>query len=208
MKKCRIFIVLVFAICLVLSGCSSVSPEAKTLSNKSGLSEDQAQNLMDACVEIGIEPTQISVDSFSGGKCEFQFFEDENGETYPGCTLYAYYDGDEIERVDAGGEVPYYTVDGTHEKAYDIFLTQFEFTLLQINIASDLGRYEEYAGIDLEDVEAEEWTSGKVDNSYIMISDFSYDGETHNLCFMYEWSGLTSDIPELKTFKYDYVSII
>lgn len=207
MKKSFILAV-IFVLCLVLQSCFFVSPEAKTLSKNSGLSEKQAQNLMDVCVEIGIEPTQISVDSFNYGKCTFSFFEDENGETYPGCTLYAYYYGDKIERVDAGGETPYYTIDGTRKKAYDIFLTQFEFTLLQINITSDLGRYKEYAGVELDDIEAASWTSGKVDSSYVMISDFTYNGETHNLNFMYEWSGLTSDVPKLKTFRYDNISVI
>lgn len=208
MKKSLMF-VLILVLMLVFAACQSdVSQEAKILANKSGLSENQAQNLMDVCVKIGIEPTQISVDSFSDGKCEFQFFEDENGETYLGCTLYAYYDGDEIERVDAGGESPYYTVDGTCKKAYDIFLTGFEFDVLQAHIVNDLGKYEEYAGIRLEDVMAADWEGYRVGNSCLMSSDFLYNGESHILSFDYEWSGLTSDTPELYSFRYDYVSII
>ena len=191
-----------------MTACSSVSEEAQNIANDGMLNEQQAQSLIDVCTEIGIDSDSIKVVSNSD-RCEFTFSKDENGNNYEPVTMYADFNGDSIERIDKGGESAFYTEsDGAIEKAYSSEVTSIDRDIILIQIAIDLGSYNEYSGIELKNLKDNEWISFKDDDKYFFISDLTYNGETHHISMVYEWNGEAAILPKLVSFDYDYNTIL
>ncbi len=206
MKKAILLICLLC--CIIMTSCSSVSEEAQNIANDGMLNKQQAQSLIDACTEIGINSDSIKVISNSD-RCEFTFSKDENGNYYEPVTMYADFNGDSIERIDKGGESAFYTKsDGALEKAYSMEVTSIDSDIILIQIAIDLGSYNEYSGIELNDLKNSEWMKFKGDNRYYFISDLTYNGETHHISMVYEWNGESTILPKLVSFDYDYNAIL
>ena len=204
MKK-TLFVVLCLSLVLVFTACQpDVSSEAKALSSDSALSELQAQSLIDASEEIGIDSDSIDNLAVTGSSCSFLFTAGSDGAEFSMAFALADFNEDEIARIYSANDMVFYDGGDVLHDIGDYYICDSDKDLL-VELTKIELKYSDYAFANISYEDSTSWFGLILQDMYVMSSTITDDGGTHDIMVFFDWDGDLENIPEAISLTIDDV---
>ncbi len=202
MKK-EIVLVLCLVLVLIFTACQpSISQEAKDLASDSGLSEIQAQNLIDASEAIGIDSDSIYNVAPNGSSCSFLFTDGNDGTDYSTAFAQVDFSGDNVNQIYSTGDMVFYDDGDVLHNIGDYFICDSDKELLAELTKIEL-KYSDYAFTNINYEDSDSWFGMISQNIYVLNSTITDGGGSHDLMVFFGWDGNLENAPRAVSLTVD-----
>lgn len=202
MKK-KIVLVLCLVLVLIFTACQpGISQEAKDLASDSGLSEIQAQSLIDASEAIGIDSDSIYNVAPNGSSCSFLFTDGNDGTDYSMAFAQVDFSGDNVNQIYSTGDMVFYDDGDVLHNIGDYFICDSDKELLAELAKIEL-EYSDYAYTNIGYENSDSWFGMISQNIYVLSSTITDGGGSHDLMVFFDWDGDLENVPRAISLTVD-----
>ena len=202
MKK-EIVLVLCLVLVLIFTACQpSISQEAKDLASDSGLSEIQAQNLIDASEAIGIDSDSIYNVAPNGSSCSFCLQMEMMVLIILRLFAQVDFSGDNVNQIYSTGDMVFYDDGDVLHNIGDYFICDSDKELLAELTKIEL-KYSDYAFTNINYEDSDSWFGMISQNIYVLNSTITDGGGSHDLMVFFGWDGNLENAPRAVSLTVD-----